>query len=380
MKNRFEIISDKIAGSLVGGAAGDALGYPVEFSSAPYIKKKFGERGITRYETEGGKALISDDTQMTLFTANGILFGETRNLTPGVHEAPHVSGRRSSLDWYATQTKSFESGRKKVDGISWLLEVSELYARRAPGTTCLSALNGFDVFNEDFIANPINDSKGCGGIMRVAPLGLHCSDTDIEALDFEGASLAAITHGHSLGYMPAAVLTHILNRIVYPENEALSLREIIVEAEETACRIFKGDCHLSELRAVIDKALALSENDRPDLENIEAIGAGWVAEETLGISLYCALRYEHDFSAGIIAAVNHGGDSDSTGAVTGNILGAIHGFSGIEEKWTENLELLDVLLEISDDLARIHGLGGYSDYDELWENKYVHRKRENGHA
>ena len=73
---------DKIRGALIGGAIGDALGYPVEFLTLDRITGKYGEQGITAYELDriSGKALISDDTQMTLFTANGILFGETRGV------------------------------------------------------------------------------------------------------------------------------------------------------------------------------------------------------------------------------------------------------------------------------------------------------------
>ena len=73
-------ISDKIKGSLIGGAIGDALGYPVEFDKYDYIIKKYGDRGITEFKISNtGKALVSDDTQMTLFTANGILNAMSQN-------------------------------------------------------------------------------------------------------------------------------------------------------------------------------------------------------------------------------------------------------------------------------------------------------------
>ena len=98
-------------------------------------------------------------------------------------------------------------------------------------------------------------------------------------------------------------------------------------------------------------AIELSENKEDDLDNIHKLGEGWVAEKTMGISLYCALKYQNDFSAGVIASVNHNGDSDSTGAVTGNILGAWIGYEAIENKWKDNLELLDVILELADDLC-----------------------------
>lgn len=73
----------------------------------------------------------------------------------------------------------------------------------------------------------------------------------------------------------------------------------------------------------------------------------------------------------IIAAVNHGGDSDSTGAVTGNILGGVIGFDVLEEKWKKKLECSDVLLEIADDLCQGCLMSEGSVYqDERWKSKY----------
>ena len=126
---------------------------------------------------------------------------------------------------------------------------------------------------------------------------------------------------------------------------------------------------------IIDLAIKLSENEEEDLDNIHRIGEGWVAEETLGIALYCALRYRNDFSAGIIAAVNHNGDSDSTGAVTGNILGALLGNEAIEKKWKENLELYNVIQEMADDLCHGCQMREYGYYeDSVWTRKYVEMK------
>ena len=89
-------------------------------------------------------------------------------------------------------------------------------------------------------------------------------------------------------------------------------------------------------------------------------------------AIYYVLRYEHDFSAGIIAAVNHDGDNDSTGAVTGNILGAINGYDSIEAKWKNHLELMDVLLEMSDDLYHGYRMSEYDPYyDPDWARKYI---------
>lgn len=75
---------DKYRGSLVGGAVGDALGYAVEFCSERQIFSEYGENGITEYALKNGKALISDDTQMTMFTATALLDGITRGKLRGI--------------------------------------------------------------------------------------------------------------------------------------------------------------------------------------------------------------------------------------------------------------------------------------------------------
>lgn len=410
---------DKIRGCLFGGAVGDALGYPVEFLFEKQIFARFGKDGIRQYvlDEKSGKALISDDTQMTLFTANGILVGETRLKMRGIGSGPSTYIAMAYQDWLQTQEISFAKSRSLLDGpvrkwISWLCDVPQLYACRAPGNTCLDALEqrrmggqpqkspvrmdpedrerGKGFFKRgqatgEQNTGAHNNSKGCGGIMRVAPMGLIRTQ-DIRELDREGARVAAITHGHSLGYMPAAVLTHILHRIVFPARTSYTglagrsmhhrlLRESILEARDTVAEIFHKDVHIKELTDIIDLALRLAENDRSDLENIHQLGEGWVAEETLGIALYCALRHPDDFSEGVIAAVNHKGDSDSTGAVTGNILGALLGYDQIEDKWKKDLEIADVILEMADDLC--HGCqmseyGAYQDPD--WMRKYMEMK------
>jgi len=82
--------------------------------------------------------------------------------------------------------------------------------------------------------------------------------------------------------------------------------------------------------------------------------------------VYCALKYAGDFDRALIASVNHSGDSDSTGAITGNILGAQVGLTGIPEKYREHLELSGLVLEVADDLWRDTG-----ENDPVWQSKYT---------
>ena len=376
MKNADQHL-DRIRGSLIGGAAGDALGYAVEFDSENSIFAKYGPGGIRAYALDpvSGKAQISDDTQMTLFTANGILFGETRAALRGIGGQPSMYMLYAYQDWLRTQDMTFKETQKDKKNnrcISWLSDVPELYARRAPGNTCLSALAARKADPEtDYIHHPLNHSKGCGGVMRVAPMGLKAYPyADIKTIDREGAELPAITPGHALGYMPAAVLTHIIHQSVYADEKVTRL-EIVQQARDTVAGIFADDPHIGELTDLINFAAELSQNDESDLDNIHKLGEGWVGDEALAIALYCALRYQNDFSAGIIAAVNHKGDSDSTGAIAGNILGAWLGFDAIDDQWKKNLELYDVILELADDLCQGCRIDAYStDDDPAWVRKY----------
>lgn len=154
--------------------------------------------------------------------------------------------------------------------------------------TCLSAL-------EDGRAGTagrlVNASKGCGGVMRVAPAGL--------------AGL--------------------------PGRDPFALGG------------------LAEVSAALAAAMSAAADGPPSTEAMCRLGEGWVAEEALAVAVYCALTAP-DFRAGVLLAVNHGGDSDSTGAICGNLLGASLGAGAIDADLLDGLEGRDVITQVADDL------------------------------
>ena len=359
---------DKYRGCLIGGAAGDALGYAVEFLNTDQIVRKYGASGITTYELENGIAQISDDTQMTLFTANGLLLGTTRGMARGIMDEYRHYVASCYQDWFRTQGGALPSQGEYH--YSWLINIPELFSRRAPGNTCLSALY---TGGKGTIEQPINQSKGCGGIMRVAPVGLYYGNKQTytqQQIDRIGAEVAAITHGHELGYLPAAALVHIINLLAHHDN--ITLLAAVKDAMAAMGEQFANATHLDVLLALMQKAIDLASSQQPDIDAIRELGEGWVAEETLAIAIYCAMKHANDFDKALIAAVNHDGDSDSTGAVTGSILGAYLGLDAIPAKYIDHLELKNVILEIADDLyhdCQMTEHGSY--YDEIWVRKYI---------
>lgn len=331
---------DRFRGCVLGGAVGDALGAPVEFMSHAEIVRKFGAAGIRDYVPAYGRlGAITDDTQMTLFTAEGLLRAYVRGCMRGLTTHSGVTDH-AYLRWLETQgiKAPIEIGR---DG--WLWAVKDLHARRAPGNTCLSALQS----KKDFGQPARNDSKGCGGVMRVAPAGLfawHYLDRDGIAEDVFNlaAELAGLTHGHPSGQWPAGVLALLVMRAI----EGLPLREALAEAKRT---LQTKDRHQETLNALLMAEALAASGSEPAAADVEKLGGGWVAEEALAISVYCSL-VARDFEHGIVLAVNHGGDSDSTGAITGNLLGAMLGVAAIPDRWLNGVELREVTEVLADDL------------------------------
>ncbi len=344
---------DRFFGCLLGGAVGDALGAAVEFESRAAIRETFGPDGITDYAPiYGGLGRITDDTQMTLFTAEGLLRGWVRGCLKGITSYPSVTAHAYQR-WLATQGIPLE-GVDIVREPGWLFQQPELHHRRAPGNTCLSALRTMRAWGD--LAE--NDSKGCGGLMRVAPVGLfhwnvreHHSARDTFRL---GCELAALTHGHPTGQLTAGVLAALIRELTDGASlpEALDVAKPMLREEKD---------HHETLRA-IELAENLAAGNVPSEKAIARLGEGWIAEEALAISLYCAL-VARDFRDGVILAVNHDGDSDSTGSITGNLLGTLYGVDVIPQEWLEPLELRDIIMEIADDLYDFRSEKWWDDHD-----------------
>ena len=295
----------KYKGCLLGLAVGDALGAAVEFMSLAEIRKKYGGDGIQDFDSWNGfeAGSYTDDTQMALATAVGCIKAAECWKKEGFFDPiPHLYNEY--LSWLETQNDPFQ--------------------RRAPGNTCLSALRSGRMGTMDA---PINNSKGCGGVMRVAPVGLVFLG---EMAFLEGAKTAAITHGHPSGYLSAGFLAELISHIL----DGKILQEAIELSRET---IKKFEGHQETLMS-IDLAENLAKGDMPGVDAIQQIGEGWTGEEALAIAIYCSLKFSNNFRSAVTASVNHSGDSDSTGAIAGAIMGALLGDEAIPGSWVDRLE------------------------------------------
>lgn len=331
---------------LLAGAAGDALGDPVEFMSIEQIRRRFGPAGI---EAPVGDHHVTDDTQMSLFSAEGCL-----RAARGEAFAPALW--HAYLRWLITQGEGWPASLEpEVDG--WLVDERVLRARRAPGATCLAALRSGRMGT---VEAPLNDSAGCGGLMRAAPFGLT---GDPPPVAFERAvAAAALTHGSSAGYLPAGVLAALV--------AAGCAGSTFEEAWQTAMALLPAGRSSAGVRRRLDAGIALAERGPCAPEELTAaLGEGWVGHEALAIAIY-AVRSHADPTAALLAAVNHSGDSDSTGSIVGNLIGAFGGLDRLPRGWWSGLDALGIIEQMATDLSL--------DPNELEDDRYPRRQCPSG--
>ncbi|MFI2203260.1 ADP-ribosylglycohydrolase family protein [Streptomyces sp. NPDC020192] len=354
----------RVRGCLLGGALGDALGYPVEFASLDRIRAAHGPRGVTGLVpgAYGAVGLISDDTQMTLFTVEALIQARAQVREKGTGSAWPLLLRRAYERWLQTQSRpgpeqpeppqpgAPTGPQASAPSQGGLVTEAWLYSRRAPGNACLSGVAQMYAPDAtlplDGTPGEVNpDSKGCGTVMRSAPFGLVNPADAAFAMAARGAQ---ITHGHPTGYYAAGALAAIVAHLVAGDSlEGAVLR---------ALRLLERHRGHDETTAALRAALDLAADGTPTAEKVESLGAGWVAEEALAIGVYCALAEPRPEQA-LLLAVNHSGDSDSTGSICGNLLGALHGDTGLPHDWVARVEGRATIAALADDVAAQYARG-----------------------
>lgn len=323
---QFTLKENQIRGCLLGGAIGDSFGSNIEFLSLNEIQRRHPGGILDLPKHDGVRGAITDDTQMTLFTAEGIIRAHIRGSLKGMAHPPSVV-HHALLRWYKTQ-----GGKPSVetDKIG-LVKDRRLWRKRAPGNTCLSSLAQSGHFGD--VAK--NNSKGCGSIMRAAPWAVM----DINSLWREYVlDASALTHGHITGKLAAAAWTEM----IYAVADGKDLETVASDTAERYKRIEHG----RETEEAIWKALKAPRDGRP--ETVEALGGGWIAEEALSIALYACLVAQ-SFVEAIAIAITHSGDSDSTAAIAGNMYGVMYPEEVIHSRWSFDVEAADIINRLTKD-------------------------------
>jgi ADP-ribosylglycohydrolase len=306
-------------GCLLGGGVADAKAYGIR---------------------DKNRDLISDNTQMTIFTVDGLIWADDRAIRRGVYAyVPCLF--YSYQKWYYTQTGNLADKDYAFILKGEILEWEELFARRGTGETSMTALAGSIRNKYGTLKNRVNSSKGCGSVMRVAPIGLYFWKNEEMAFRI-GMESGALTHGHMDAILSAGYYAAFVANIIAGADIALA-------ATGALERLRHHEGH-ETVAALIERAISLSSSGAPALKAMEELGEGYTAEEAAALAVFVCLRYRDDFDGAVLASTTFGGNTDSIAPIAGNALGACYGLDVIPQKWIATLELQDLLAHGADRL------------------------------
>jgi len=304
----MKMTADSIESILFGLALGDALGYPVEFLKRETIRQKFGAGGI---QNPPNPALYSDDTQMTLALAEGLL---DAGINAPVDNLMQAVGNRF-VEWLDSPDNN-----------------------RAPGTTCIKGVKRFRL-GTSWRESGLAGSKGCGSAMRVASLGFIYQHDESRLREIATAT-SLITHRHPTA-IAATVAAAYLIKLALDDVPIASYMPRLYEFTTG----ISDEFDLAILR--VGHVLGWTNEDLA----LDHIGQGWVGEEAVALALYCVLRYPDDYLACMRCAANTNGDSDSIACIAGGIMGARLGLEAIPVDWRSRCEYASGIANVAHRLA-----------------------------
>ena len=169
---------------------------------------------------------------------------------------------------------------------------------------------------------------------------------------------AAQTHGHPSAYLTAGAYAVIVHALARGENPDAAVQQ--------ALALLAARPGHQPVAAALQYVLGAVRQGAPAPARVEELAASGTCEGPLAAAVYCALVGE-DVRHGLCLSVNHGGPSAVTGALTGGLLGALHGETALPPAWLAELEGRPTVLVLADDFAMemtqgpaLHGPAGSS--------------------
>lgn len=346
-------LDDRFKGVMLGLAIGDAFGYPIELMDYDSICERFEKRGCLdlAVSKRTGTALFTDDTQLSLFTADGLLWAHSAGADDGqVNYEDYIF--LAYQVWLYTQTKTV-AGKE----YAWLFDTAQnayklrllkakgLFKKRTADTKNIDVLLKIRNMAYGTPERPINDYKDNGAIKRSAPIGLYFYNDTKKAFDI-GCRAAAITHGSPVGYIAAGCYAAIIAEIVSGSEIEDAVKVVI----DLLANVENGDVIRRTLRYVLDLV------DNPDIDPMTAVrkmGYGFEAYEALAIAVYCAVLHYESPRYAIQLAANHDGASDTCASMTGAMLGAYFGDAGFPRSWVDKLQYKNLISSIADKMLKV---------------------------
>ena len=341
---------DKFCGMLLGQAAGDALGAPLDALSVATMKRQFGPFGLrtpVRSPKTSFLALLSPNTQMMLATADGLLWASAKKIdrTEGLY--------RGYMRWYYGQTgEEARRGqrtwvrRQPHEREFCLAREKFMRAKRGMGSTLVALASE----TPGSLKNKINEANDSEALVRSGPIGLIYAGNVRDAF-YEAVRAAVLTHTNPLAYQAAAAFAGIIAGL---SGKRTTLPKVL---DEVMALLNKSE-HTEALTALLSAAITQA-NDHPagkgtpfdHVDSLHSLGTGKKAEEALAMGVYCALANDDPFEA-VLAAAHHDGKSSVTASIVGAIEGARLGRAFLPDYWMAHLEGADIIEAVAKQLYK----------------------------
>ncbi|GGT24361.1 ADP-ribosylglycohydrolase family protein [Streptomyces chromofuscus] len=326
----------RVRGTLLGVAVGDALGTPVAALDMDAVRAAHGPDGVVDLAPAyGRRGAVTHLTQLTLFSVDGLIRAQVRRDTGAWH--PPTDVHRAYLRWAATQRDWGPDERRKDDG--WLAREEWLYVRRDPPRALLFGLGDEHMGTPDAPKNP--GEAGPEAAARSAPFGLLVG-WEPQLVVQLAVECAAQTHGHPTACLAAGAYAVIVH--------ALARGESLDGAVQRSLALLAARPGHQPVSEALQQALGAVRQGIPTPDRVAGLAGDGTAGRVVSAAVYCALVGE-DVRHGLRLAVNHDGPSAATAALTGGLLGVLHGETALPPAWLAELEGRPTILELADDFA-----------------------------
>lgn len=370
---------DKIKACFLLGACGDALGAPVEMMrDQKEIFKRFGPGGVREIveyqnpfepEINYPAGRLTDDTTMAMTTAAAVLLAAKRK---DFRQALKDYAWQAYLNWGRYQDNALEISEKIDLDLAWPRRAQEFWFACGAGRGTIAALrqplpgaidrplNYSEVVRDTEVIGP-ND--GCGGMMRIAPVAF-ASKLDSHGIFEAACENAALTHGHQEAFVAAGVIALFVHFAARDYRLSSVLEEtlrVLHDYEQNSLYEQGVEACVNAICQAWHKAMIYPD----DVEAIDVLPAelGFksafkaipvLAQATYAISCATPSMSKESIKDLMSIAVSHSGDSDSVGAIVGQVLGARYGLAVLPDSWIEILTQRDAIEEMAEALFRAY--------------------------
>ena len=310
-------IQDKIENALYAGIIGDALGVPVESSTRQQLALCSVKNMLGYGRWDQPEGTWSDDSSLTLCTMESLAKGFD------IEDIGRTFCKWIFDGYWTSMGFVFDAG------ITTFMALDKIRNDKVSALT--SGCGG-----EEDIGN--------GSLMRMLPVAVYFKNEHIEPFLKSVHEISAITHAHPRAKLGCGIYSLLVRELLARKDKTEAYRASVIQAVDFYKPLPEYSGELRHFERILSTGLA-------DLKPDQIRSTGYLVD-TLEASIWCLLNYSNTKDV-LLAAVNLGMDTDTTGMVAGGIAGLHYGLEGVPESWLNSLARKKDIDAVIEHFARV---------------------------